>query len=399
MFNKRIIIVTPWFGEFAGGAEALARNTAIEFNKRGIKSIIFTTCCKSPYDSWWEDHYREGVDKVYGVEVHRFATNRAKSKYEKAAGKLAESEELSQEEQNDFFECGINSDNLVKNLKGYIAKDYEIIALPYFQGLTHSAVNSYPGKISVIPCFHNEPQFYWRNIEKLLSNAKKVLFLSKEEKEMTIRQYGLKVGRKIVEYEETGAGIELMPPTDGCTIMRNSLPRRYFVYSGRKERGKNVHTLCEWFTEYVKDTGSSTKLVFIGGGDTSLIPRSKHFVDLGFVSEADKQMIIRNSNGLINLSENESFSFVIMEAWLMGVPVVVSSNCAVTRGHVIRAKGGLFADNQEIFAHVINFLEEREDISNALGSNGREYVKKNFSFDNVLSKYMRVLEADYADTY
>ena len=38
MFNKKIGIITPWFGRFAGGAELLARGMARELNKRGVRT-------------------------------------------------------------------------------------------------------------------------------------------------------------------------------------------------------------------------------------------------------------------------------------------------------------------------------------------------------------------------
>ncbi|MFL6229163.1 MAG: group 1 glycosyl transferase, partial [Pyrinomonadaceae bacterium] len=82
MFDKKIIIVTPWFGRFAGGAERLARDAAREFNRRGVPASVFTTCSRSPYDSWWEDHYAPGVGEVEGVETRRFATVKMRAPYE-----------------------------------------------------------------------------------------------------------------------------------------------------------------------------------------------------------------------------------------------------------------------------------------------------------------------------
>ena len=41
-------------------------------------------------------------------------------------------------------------------------------------------------------------------------------------------------------------------------------------------------------------------------------------------------------------SHNESFSLVIMESWLCGRPVLVSSQCAVTKDFAKRSNGGLY---------------------------------------------------------
>lgn len=389
VFDKKIIIVTPWFEAFAGGAELLARGLAREFNRRGIHALVFTTCSHSPYDSWWEDHYEPGVYSVAGVETRRFATIKDWQPYAAAIGKLQRGENLTAQDEQDFFAHGINSTALIDALGEYVDRDYEIIALPYFHGLTYSVINRYPGKISLVPCFHDEPQFYWRTTGKLLSHAKHIFFNAAEEKQMTIKQYGRQVGRRIIESVVAGVGVELPVPAEDLPDISESLPENYFVYAGRKEIGKNVHLLCQWFTSYAEKFRSAAKLIFIGGGDKSLVPSSEHFIDFGFVSEAKKQRLIARSRGVINLSENESFSIVIMEGWLLGVPAIVSANCAVTMNHVRRCDGGLYVATSDEFALALKFLEEQESIRHRLAANGRDYAANAFSFDAVLSRYLR----------
>lgn len=398
MFNKKIGIITPWFGRFAGGAEFLARGMARELKKRGIHTLVFTTCSLSPFDSWWEDHYEPGVYDVDGIETRRFETGKVREPYNAAISKLSRGKSLSATEENDFFHYGLNSDHLVRALGDYVNDDFELIALPYFYGLTHSAIKAYPNKISLIPCFHDEPQFYWRPTEHLLANSRHVFFNSLEEKQLTIKHYGRRVGRRVVESVVTGVGIEL-PSTNGSVEEKpESLPGNYFVYAGRKERGKNVHVLFQWFLEYAKTYGGNTRLVLIGGGDDSLVPSSDHFIDLGFVSESRKFEVMRNSMGVINLSENESFSIVIMEGWLCGVPSVVSANCAVTRGHVSRCNGGVAVADKDEFCKALKYLEDHEAIRHRLAANGRQYLAREFSFDVVLARFLRELAGPQVST-
>lgn len=391
MFNKKIGIITPWFGNFAGGAERLARGMARELNKRGVPAVVFTTCSLSPYDSWWQDHYEPGVYEVDGIQTRRFATDKTREPYDSAINKLSRGKNLSPAEEEDFFNYSINSNALVQTLSDYVDDEYELIALPYFFGLTHAATNRYPNKISLIPCFHNEPQFYWAATERLLANSRHVFFNSAEEKQLTIKQYGRRVGRKVVESVVTGVGVEL-PSTNGHTPEKaEPLPERYFVYAGRKERGKNVHLLGEWFLEYTARYAGITKLVFIGGGDKSLVPVTDRCVDLGFVSEERKLEVLENSLGIINLSDNESFSIVIMEGWLSGVPCVVSANCAVTQSHVNRCNGGLSVSGKNEFCEALKYLEDHETISHRMGANGKQYLAREFSFDAVLGRYLSEL--------
>src|SRR5258705_2051472 len=229
MFNKNVIIITPWFGQFAGGAELLARGMARELNRRGVQTIVFTTCSRSPYDSWWNNHYKPGVYDVETIETRRFATGKIREQYDAVINKLSRGKKMSIQDELDFFYYGINSHDLIKALEDYVDESYELIALPYFHGLTHAVVNSYPGKVSLIPCFHDEPQFYWSATETLLSNTKHLFFNSPEEKQLSIRHYGQRVGRRIAESVVTGVGIELRPGVEVPEGKPEDLPDNYFV--------------------------------------------------------------------------------------------------------------------------------------------------------------------------
>ena len=366
----------------------MARNMARELNARAVHTVVFTTCSQSPYDSWWHDQYQPGVHQVEGIETRRFATGKIREPYDSVIKKLQRKKKLNAQDEQDFFDFGINSQDLVEAVRDYINGEYELIALPYFHGLTHSVINKYPGRISLIPCFHDEPQFYWSATQELLRNANHIFFNSPEEKDLTIRQYGRSVGRRVVESVVTGVGVELITAGVDSADKPNSLPESYFIYAGRKERGKNVHLLCEWFLEYSKNFKRPTKLVFLGSGDKSLLPANDCFVDFGFVSEPRKLQLMKHSKGVINLSENESFSIVIMEGWLCGVPSVVSANCPVTRNHVGRCNGGFYVSNNAEFCLALKQLEDNGTLRHQLGANGRDYLKREFSFDVVLSRYL-----------
>lgn len=403
MLQKQIVIVTPWFDGFVGGAGTLAKGLAYGLNRRGVQAIVLTTCSRSPYDDWWRDHHAAGRSEVAGIETHRFPVNRVRGPYDATIRKITEGQHLTADDEQNFFKYGINSDELVEALAQLLDDGHEVLALPYFQGLTHSAINRHPGKISLIPCFHDEPQFYWRTTKDLLARAKHIFYNSQEEKAMTIREYGHTVGRRVVEGAVTGVGVELSAadevasdpttavPSTAAAPGRSSLPQSYFVYAGRKERGKNVPLLCEWFLEHVRETGTQSKLVFIGGGEKELLPPSPHILDLGPVPEVEKRRVLQGAKALINLSTNESFSIVMMEAWLVGVPVIASAQCAVTTGHVRRAHGGLFVESLEEFSASLAYLENNEQMRASLGVNGESFVSREFSHDAVLAKYLDVL--------
>jgi len=407
---NKMTIVTPWYGEFAGGAEVAARNYAEKLAQCGIKVEILTTCCKSPYDNWWIDSLEPGTYERNGVLIRRFPVNsKGQQLYEQAVVKHANRSKLSKKEKYNFFTYGINSDVLIEFAKN--ADTTAILALPYFQALTFSLIKEMPNRVSLIPCFHDEDQFYWEPIREMLLNARNIIFLSEEEKDLTIRNYGPIIGRKVVEAVVAGVGVKNKNNTIVVNVKNNekldsvrvkySLPENFFLYVGRKEVGKGVLELVNWYREFIsqqkKSDSKETPLVFIGGGDPSLIPSDTGFVDLGFVDEQDKQNLMQAAQGVINLSTNESFSLVIMEAWLRGTPVIVSSECEVTAGHCRRGHGGLPVKDVEEFCKALDILTKNQETNSTIGRQGYTYVCTNYNWPSVIEKIIYGITTNWRD--
>jgi hypothetical protein len=88
-------------------------------------------------------------------------------------------------------------------------------------------------------------------------------------------------------------------------------------------------------------------------------------------------------------SLNESFSIVMMEAWLQGRPSLVHADCAVTRAHVERSSGGLLFRDASSFAQAVDILLADEQATNAMGERGRAYVHATYSWPVVLDRLLR----------
>ncbi|MCB0360536.1 MAG: glycosyltransferase family 4 protein, partial [Bdellovibrionales bacterium] len=109
-------------------------------------------------------------------------------------------------------------------------------------------------------------------------------------------------------------------------------------------------------------------------------------LDLGFVDEDEKRTLMGEARFLIQPSTNESFSIVLMEAWLCGTPVLVHARCAVTREHVVQSGGGLYFGSAEELADVLSAVLSDEALRDALGQAGMRYVKTEYSWDAVLNR-------------
>jgi len=110
-------------------------------------------------------------------------------------------------------------------------------------------------------------------------------------------------------------------------------------------------------------------------------------IDLGYVDEATKNSIIKNAIALINLSNNESFSYVIMEAWLNRTPIIASSDCAVTRSHCIKSHGGLLTSNEPSFIAALETMQN-QSANKELANNGFNYVMTHYSITHVINQFL-----------
>jgi glycosyltransferase involved in cell wall biosynthesis len=90
-------------------------------------------------------------------------------------------------------------------------------------------------------------------------------------------------------------------------------------------------------------------------------------------------------------SVHESFSLVIMESWLMGTPILVHGDCAVTTEHCRRANGGLYFSNYPEFAATVTYLLDHPQIAQTMGRLGARYVLANYQWDTIIDKYHHVL--------
>ncbi len=382
----KIAFVTPWYGEFAGGAEVVARKTAENLSRKGIDVEIFTTCCRSPFDNWWKDYYRPGKYKINDIVVRRFSVNKnTEAMFHRINYKIINNTRLSNEEELEYLRGSISSDDMVSFIKEN-KENYIFILIPYLYGLTYWAFKVSVGRCILIPCLHDEMNAYFHTTKDMINNCK-ILFLAQEEMMLARQLYSIIEG----SFDVIGSGIDIQDNFEPEKFLKKyKIDYKYILYVGRKDRGKNIDKLIEYFTIYKKIEKDDLHLIFIGGGDSSLIPKNEYFIDLGYIDDVDKYNAYAGALATCLLSNNESFSLVVMESWLASRPVIVSDNCSVTKGHCIRSNGGLFIADVEEFSEVIRYLKKYQNTANKIGLNGRKYVLDNYTWDNIIPKYIKL---------
>jgi glycosyltransferase involved in cell wall biosynthesis len=217
-----------------------------------------------------------------------------------------------------------------------------------------------------------------------------VLFISEGEQELAHRLFGGTIAHKSTF---VGAGVEAVFSAEPGSS-NGADHGSYLLYLGRKDPGKNVPLLLNAFGRFrAVRPNSKLRLVLAGPGAENALPPGTS--DSGVVPEEEKQTLLRDCRALVQPSQNESFSRVMMEAWFHGKPVAVHARCAATAIPVQRSRGGWVAESEEDWARLfveIDRAADRELVT--LGENGRRYAAVAADWEVVMDRYEAALRAD-----
>jgi len=389
---KKIGFVIPWYAEnIPGGAEMETREVTKHLKAAGLDVEILTTCVKEFVSDWNKNYYRQGEEIIHNVPVKRFKVKKRNTELFGSVNiKLMNGQHLSPEEEQIFVEEMINSPDLYKYIDEHKDEYTAFVYIPYMFGTTYYGVKTCPEKAVLIPCFHDEAYVYMGLFRELYSKAAGMIFNARPEYELTKKLYDIENMQTVV----MGIGMDTDLTADAQAFRAKfGINDPFILYAGRKDVGKNVHTLIKYFREYKMRRVTDLKLVLIGGGKID-IPSdiSKEVIDLGFVDKQDKYNAGAAAEFLCQPSKNESFSLVIMESWLCGRPVLVHEDCAVTTNFARESNGGLYFKDYFDFEGCTDYLLSEKETARKMGLNGCEYVKKTFDWDIIVKKYIEFFE-------
>lgn len=389
---KKIAFVVPWYGDnIPGGAEMELREVSSHLHNAGVPVEILTTCVKEFGADWNENFYKEGADVTSGgIPVRRFKVRKRDAKaFDTVNAKLMSGRGVSPEEEDTFLREMVNSSDLYSYMDSHKDEYGLFVFIPYMFGTTYNGVQVCPEKSVLIPCFHDEAYSHMKRFAQVYPKAAGMVFNARPEAELAERLFSFsQSGTKTIVM---GIGMD----TDIKAVPEDfrrkfGINEPFIIYAGRKDEGKNVHTLVKYFSEYLKRHDTDLKLVLIGGGSIELphdLVKNKRIIDLGFVDRQDKYNAQGAAEFLCQPSHNESFSLVIMESWLCGRPVLVHEECAVTKNFAIESNGGLYFGNYFEFEGCIDYFLENREKSAAMGQNGCRYVRENFDWSVIVQKY------------
>jgi glycosyltransferase involved in cell wall biosynthesis len=366
----RILIVVQRYGaEVVGGSESHARIVAQRLAMVNEVEVATTNAL----DYWsWAPHFPVGEAMDGHVRVRRFAVTDPRSPTFKDAERhvLFEPHTLA-DEQAWLATQGPHTPDLLEFLRRDGKRYDAILFYTYIYEPTAAGLPLVPERAVLISTAHDEEPLRLVPYRSLFQLPRAFGFLTPEERELVHSRFH----NEHIPSEVLGIGLDIPPRHDSDPFREHYAPRGPLVlYLGHVSEGKAVDELIADWIAY-RDDGGAGSLV-LAGTTRMAIPARDDIVSLGRVSEDDKYALLEAADMLVLPSHLESLGIVLLEAWQVGTPCLVSAKNKVTSGQVARAAGGAAYDRGGFAKALAAVLADRE----SLGESGRVFVEAECSW-------------------
>jgi glycosyltransferase involved in cell wall biosynthesis len=424
---KIAIVVQRYGAEVLGGSEHLCRLVAERLAAQHDVDVL-TTCARDYIT--WRNEYPEGVDRIRGVTVRRFATARTRdieafNRYSEwiLAHPHSHADELEWLKQQ-----GPWCPPLVEFLRRQHQQYDVLVFFTYLYATTVMGLEIAPARSVLVSTAHDEPAIKLSIFKDVFGRVGALCYLTDSEREFVQREFA---ERPLLE-EVVGVGVDIpqqrpyprMPPAadeeepgpplepdgepnaggeeeagDGGypshLLARGAMFRRRHrlhgpvaLYGGRIDPGKGCEELLEYFGSYVKEGGEATLALM--GVKLMALPEEPYVRFAGRLSDSERVQALEAATVVVCPSPYESLSLLALEALAVGTPILCNARSAVLVEHCVKSNGGLYYADREEFVECLKLLVSDGRLRAALGQNGRDYVRRNYRWDVVLGKYERI---------
>jgi glycosyltransferase involved in cell wall biosynthesis len=384
----KLAFVTPRYGtEVIGGAEAAARMLAERLCLRpGWEVEVLTSCAMDHLT--WENTEPAGTSTINGVTVHRFPTASqrqldyfdldAKIRLAPTVVGLAEARRW----------VALNGPMCPGLVDAVAVTDADAVACyPYLFATTVDGIAVSPVPTVLHPAAHDEPALYLSAFRQSFRHVDGFVYHTQAERDLMEYAFGNGAKPQIV------LGLGVNDPAGGGRHGGAVLglgDRPYLCYLGRVDEHKGCGMLAEYFARYKERHPGNLALAMVGP-ISDRAPEHPDIVATGTVSEADKWDILGGAEVMVNPSAYESFSLVLLEAWSLGVPVLVNASCAATMEHCRRSGGGLWFDSYRTFEVTVERMMVDDRLRRTLGEAGHRYTEHYYRWPSIIDRYARFL--------
>jgi glycosyltransferase involved in cell wall biosynthesis len=384
---KLAFVVQRYGTDIAGGSERHCRDLATRLSSRHESTVL--TSCARDYVTW-ENASPAGTSTDGAVRVIRFAVQRPRRLHDFAAlsDEVFDSDAPMHRQEEWFRENGPQVPELLDHLRAH-GREYDAVLFwtfryyPSFFGLPLVRERAV-----LVPTAEDDQAIRLGITEEFFRTPAGYLFLTPEEKRLVTAR----AGRPLEPSAVIGTGLEPAGPVPARESLRaNGIPDDYILYLGRVDRNKGCDTLLEYFQEYAS-TISPTTLV-LAGPVKKQIPQHPRIRALGYVSDDLRTALLAHARLLVVPSPYESLGIALLEGWNHGVPALVNARCHVLREQVRRANGGLHYRSFNEFSEALDYLRSHDEVRMALGTQGRQFVEREYRWSTVLPRVEALLTA------
>jgi glycosyltransferase involved in cell wall biosynthesis len=349
---------------------------------------VFTTCATSA--ATWNDELPPGDSVVGGVTVHR---------HRSVSGRDPRYAELNAVIRQDPGRVPDDVALRFIELVGPVCPDVldqaassacDLIAVtPY---LFWPAVHGTPRlgrRVIFHGAAHNEPELHLPIMRDVFLSVGGFAFNSYAERALVERTFPIAqlpssvIGNSVTECPGD--------PAPARAALGLGPDETFVLCVGRVERDKGAHALAGLWRRYRQHQTDAPRLVLLGPVHEDLTGDDDVLV-VGRQPEEVKWGALRACEFLIAPSPWESFSLVILEAWLAGKPVVVNGRCEATVEQCRRSGGGLWFSDVAEFEVIVDRLWSDDTLRAHLASRGGAYARRQFSWPAVVDRYVALAD-------
>jgi glycosyltransferase involved in cell wall biosynthesis len=419
---KIAFIVQRYGAEILGGSEYHCRLVAERVAAKHDVEVL-TTCARD-YITWGNE-YPEGEDRIKGVTVRRFTVEKPRDiqAFNQYSDWIFHNPHTSDDERKWLEMQGPWSPALIEHLTRHHHQYDALVFFTYLYAPTVLGLKIAPGKSILVPTAHDEPAIHLGIYRDVLAAPTAIAFNTEVEKTFLKATFP---GIRATTEETVGCGVDLLQgdrgQDDGRPIeelerddlrdfeddrdkdlaphirargaefrRRHRLSGDFLLYGGRIEAGKGCEELVEYFTSY-KEQGGEAALVLMGVKLMQL-PEVPWVRFAGLLSERERLQALEAATIVVVPSPYESLSLLALEAMAVGTPVLCNARSEVLVEHCHGSNAGLYYADRDEFLECTKLLLADERLRNRMSRNGKEYVRRNYRWDVILSKYERLFGA------
>jgi glycosyltransferase involved in cell wall biosynthesis len=383
-------VVQRYGADVTGGSESLARAVA-ERLAPDMRITVLTTCARDYVT--WRNELPAGQERLDGVDVVRFPVEEERdlAAFNRLSEPLYARAHSEADELAWLRRQGPYAPRLVEAIQTRKAEFDAIVFFTYLYYPTYYGLQAAPERALLVPTAHDEPPLRFGIYDAMFARPRALAFCSVPERELVRTRFG--VGDR--PHDVTGIGVDTAEPAaadvDGFRI-RHDVRGPYALYAGRIDAGKGCEEMVAFYDQYRRDHAGAAELLLIGrlAMEAPRVPGVRY---LGYLSEEEKRAALAGARAVVCPSPFESLSIVLLEGMALGTPALASVRSPVLKDHCVRSQGGLYYSCADEFSEALDLLVGQAALRQALGENGRRYVRESYRWDAVLARYRGLIEA------